>query len=270
MKSKARKIVVIMTDTQRTDMVGCYGNLEMRTPHLDRMAAEGVRFEKAYTCQPVCGPARAALFTGTFPHINNCWTNSMALDMKTRTLGQRIQPMGLHSAYIGKWHLDGGDYFGDGICPDGWDPDYWYDMKCYLEELTPEERLASRQEETNVAGDGVPDDFTFGHRVASRAVDFMEKHGDGDFLMVASFDEPHGPFLTPKRFLDMHKNTRLPWRRNMADPLTDKPEHQRVWAGDALDEADRESLDLAYRNIFACNSFVDEQIGRVLDAIDKH
>ncbi|QHI69212.1 sulfatase-like hydrolase/transferase [Tichowtungia aerotolerans] len=264
-----RRVVVMMTDTQRKDMVSCYGNPEMKTPNLDRLAAEGARFEKAYTCQPVCGPARAALFTGTWPHINNGWSNSMALDARTRTLGPRAQAEGLHTAYIGKWHLDGGDYFGDGICPEGWDPDYWYDMKRYLDELSAEERMASRREETNLIGDGVQEGDTFGHRVADRAVDFLEKHGENDFLLVVSFDEPHDPFLAPQRFIDMHKNTRLPWRKNMTDPLADKPEHQRVWAGSRM-EQDREDLDLAYRNFFACNSFADYEIGRVLDAIDQH
>jgi uncharacterized sulfatase len=267
---KKRRIVVMMTDTQRKDMVSCYGNPAMKTPNLDRLADGGVRFERAYTCQPVCGPARAALFTGTWPHGNNCWANSMAPDMKTRTLGPRAEALGLHTAYVGKWHLDGGDYFGDGVCPAGWNPDYWYDMKCYLDELTPEERQASRKEKTNFEGAGVPDEFTFGHRVANRAAEFLEKHGDEDFLLVVSFDEPHQPFLTPKRFMDMHKETCLPWKRNMADPLTDKPEHQQVWAGAALEADDRENLDLLYQSFFACNSFVDYEIGRVLDAVDQY
>ena len=77
--SLARQVVVIMTDTQRTDMVGCYGNPDMRTPALDRIAAQGVRFEQAYTCQPVCAPARAAMFTGTFPHTNGMWSNCLPL-----------------------------------------------------------------------------------------------------------------------------------------------------------------------------------------------
>ncbi len=267
---KKRHIVIIMTDTQRKDMVSCYGNPDMKTPQLDRLAAGGVRFEKAYTCQPVCGPARAALFTGTWPHINNAWSNCMALDANTRTVGQRAQALGLHTAYMGKWHLDGGDYFGCGICPDGWDPAYWYDMKNYLDELTPEERKRSRQEKTNYAAAGVTDEFTFGHRVANRAVDFLENHGDEDFLLVVSFDEPHGPFLTPKRFLDMHRDTTLPWMENMADPLMNKPEHQRVWAGDNLKQTDRRNLDLHWQSFFACNSFVDYEIGRVIDAIDEY
>lgn len=52
-----KQIVVLMTDTTRKDMVGCYGNEKMKTPNLDRLAQEGIRYENAYTCQPVCGPA---------------------------------------------------------------------------------------------------------------------------------------------------------------------------------------------------------------------
>ena len=77
--AEKRQVVFLMTDTQRKDMLGCYGNPDMKTPNLDRLAAEGVRFEKAYTCQPVCGPARSAIFTGTYPHSNGMWGNSMPL-----------------------------------------------------------------------------------------------------------------------------------------------------------------------------------------------
>ena len=70
---KHKKIVLIMTDTQRRDMLGCYGNKDMKTPNLDKLAGQGMRFERAYTCQPVCGPARSALFTGTYPHSNGSW-----------------------------------------------------------------------------------------------------------------------------------------------------------------------------------------------------
>ena len=58
-----KQIVFLMTDTTRKDMVGCYGNPKMKTPNLDRLAEEGIRYENAYTCQPVCGPARSAIFT---------------------------------------------------------------------------------------------------------------------------------------------------------------------------------------------------------------
>ena len=136
-----KKVIFIMTDTQRTDMLGCYGYPDMKTPSLDRLAQDGIRFEKAYTTQPVCQPARSAIFTGSYPHSCAGWSNCMGLSDNVQNIGRRLTDQGIHSAYIGKWHLDGGDYFGLGRCADGWDPDYWYDMRCYLEELTEEERI---------------------------------------------------------------------------------------------------------------------------------
>ena len=142
-----KQIVFIMVDSQSTDMLGCYQNPYIKTPYLDALSKEGLTFDAAYTCQPVCGPARSAIFTGLFPHSNGAWTNCVPLYANVKTIGQRLRDHAIQTAYIGKWHLDGGDYFGNGICPDGWDKDYWYDMRCYLEELTPEERYTKRLEQ---------------------------------------------------------------------------------------------------------------------------
>ena len=265
--STARKIVIIMTDTQRTDMLGCYGNAAMSTPCLDRLAGEGIRFDRAYTCQPVCGPARSALFTGLFPHSNGSWANCMALGDNMKTLGQRLRDHGLHTAYVGKWHLDGGDYFGVGHCPDGWDADYWYDMRSYLEELTPDERLRSRQTRTNA--EPITADFTFGHRVSNGAIDFLTRHAREDFLLVVSYDEPHGPCLCPPPFSTMYRDYIWPKGRNVWDTLAEKPAHQQVWAGDSL-QADKDTLTIRPTDFLGCNSFIDDEIGRVLETIDRH
>jgi uncharacterized sulfatase len=265
--SQPTRVVLIMTDTQRTDMLGCYGNPDMKTPSLDRLASQGMGFDRAYTCSPVCGPARSALFTGTFPHTNGVWANSMALGANVKTIGQRLRDNGIRTAYIGKWHLDGGDYFGLGRCPEGWDPDYWYDMRRYLEELTPEERLLSRQTSAN-QDPGITEDFTFGHRVSNRAIDFLDKHGDDSFFLVVSYDEPHGPFLCPQPYADMYRGYEFPKRRNVWDTLEDKPEHQRVWAGGER-ERDRDAVSIRPEDYLGCNSFVDSEIGRVVDAVDR-
>ena len=131
-----KQFVLIMTDTQRLDMVSCYQDVGIKTPNIDALAAEGVKFNKAYTVQPVCGPARSAIFTGQYPCINGSYTNCVAPGLNVRTIGQRLADKGVYTGYIGKWHLDGGDYFGLGTAPEGWDPDVWYDMRNYLEELT--------------------------------------------------------------------------------------------------------------------------------------
>lgn len=260
------KAIVIMTDTQRKDMVGCYGNSAMQTPHLDRLASEGMRFERAYTCTPVCGPARSAMFTGLYPHSNGSWGNSMALGDNVKTVGQRLQDQGIHTAYIGKWHLDGGDYFGMGRCSDGWNPDYWYDMRNYLEELTPEERRLSREARTNDLE--ITADFTFGHRCSNRAIDFLAKHHDKDFLLVVSYDEPHHPFLCPPPFNTMYNNYAFPNKANLHDDLSTKPVHQQLWS-DGFHEQDKSDFALVKPDFFGCNSFIDSEIGRVIDAIDQ-
>ena len=264
--TEARQIVFIMTDTQRADIVGCYGRPEMKTPSLDRLAAEGVRFDRAYTCVPVCGPARAALFTGLHCHSNGVLANSMAPAANVKTLGQRMRDRGFHTAYVGKWHLDGGDYFGTGKCPDGWDADYWYDMKRYMEELSPADRTRSRQFETSPQ---ITEDFTFAHRCSNRAVDFLDKHAAEDFLLVVSYDEPHGPCLCPPPWCDMFKGYEFPKSPNIWDRLDDKPEHLRLWAGKKGLSEDKDAKRIDYRDRLGCNAFVDYEIGRVLAAVDR-
>jgi uncharacterized sulfatase len=262
-----RQAIVIMTDTQRWDMLGCYRDTGLQTPCLDRLAASGIRFERAYTCQPVCGPARAALFTGTFPHTNGSWTNELPLGANIKTVGQRLKSSGWQTAYIGKWHLDAHDYFGRGQCPDGWDPDYWYDMRNYLDELSPEDRIRSRDQRT--LGQDIRDDFFFGHRCSNRAVQYLEAHRNRDFLLVVSYDEPHGPYLCPKRFYDRYLDYEFPAGPNVNDTLDDKPEHLRVWSRQPFVD-DPGTKGIVRPDLFGSSSFVDYEIGRLLEGIPRH
>ena len=98
-------IVFILSDQQRWDTVGCYGQPLDVTPNLDRMAAEGVRFEHAFTCQPVCGPARACLQTGRYATETSCFTNAIALLPDEKTIAHWCSEAGYEVGYIGKWHL---------------------------------------------------------------------------------------------------------------------------------------------------------------------
>lgn len=257
-----RQFIFIMTDTTRWDMLGCYGNPQMRTPRLDDMAARGLRFDRAYTTQPVCGPARAGLFTGMYPHSCGSWANAMPLGADIRHLGQWVRKAGIHTAYIGKWHLDGGDYFGKGVCPEGWDPEYWYDMKNYLDEMDEAERFRSRQAGTS--DEGIASDYTFGHRVTQRALDFIGTHADQDYLLVVSYDEPHDPFLCPPPYSQMYQDYVFD-SPALEDDLKDKPLYQRLWAQISAGPED-EGAKTGNRRLMRCNSYADELIGQVLDA----
>jgi len=98
-------ILVFFSDQQRWDTVGCYGQPLPVTPNLDRMAAEGVRFDLAFTCQPVCGPARASMQTGKYATETGCFRNNIALRPDEKTIAHWLSEAGYEVGYVGKWHL---------------------------------------------------------------------------------------------------------------------------------------------------------------------
>jgi len=125
-------VVVVLSDEQRWDTLGCYGQPLPISPDLDRMAAEGVRFAHAFTPQPVCGPARACIQTGRYATETGCFRNNISLPRTERTLADYLGEAGYETAYIGKWHLatDGNDedcYRARAIPPErrGGYRDYW-------------------------------------------------------------------------------------------------------------------------------------------------
>ncbi len=116
---KRPNIVFLFSDQQRWDTLGCYGQKLPISPNLDQMAAEGVRFEHAFTCQPVCGPVRAALQTGKYPTQVGCEVNDRHLPLNADTLARRMKAAGYTTGYIGKWHLASGpNRFDEGMVPD--------------------------------------------------------------------------------------------------------------------------------------------------------
>lgn len=98
-------ILFFFTDQQRFDTVGCYGQELNITPVLDKMASEGICFEKAFTPQPVCGPARACLQTGKYATQTGCFRNDIALPLHEKTIANFMTDAEYDTAYIGKWHL---------------------------------------------------------------------------------------------------------------------------------------------------------------------
>lgn len=262
---RKRQVIVILEESVRYDMLNCNRQTGLRTPHMDRLAASGMRFTKAYNCQPVCSPARSAVWTGASPHTNGMWGNSMQLGRNVHTIGQRLTDQGMHCAFMGKWHLSGTDYFDSGICPPGWDPQYWYDMRTFLLELSPEDRVKSRKPETS--DDPMwPAEKCYAYRVASRAVDFLKRHGNEEFLLCVAFDEPHGPSVAPRQYSQSYKDFKFPSNPNQADPMTDKPVSQDLWAGNAL----RHGIHPIHQpHYFGSHTFCDDQIGRVLDQIQQ-
>lgn len=98
-------IVFFFSDQQRFDTLGCNGQELAVTPHIDKMAGEGVNFVNTFTAQPVCGPARSCLQTGLYPTQTGCFKNGIALPLNIPTLAGQMKDAGYDVAYVGKWHL---------------------------------------------------------------------------------------------------------------------------------------------------------------------
>lgn len=271
---KKPNIILIMTDSQGANVVEAYSGQATDTQHLDKMARDGVKFSNAYTTCPLCTPARAGLFTGMYSHQSGAWTNNLALGTNIRHMGQIFQAEGYNTAYVGKWHLDGHDYFGTGECPSGWDPEFWYDGVNYLNELSDDEITLWRRglnTPEQIEANEIKSDFTWGHRITNRGLEYISRHKNEDqpFLLVLSYDEPHHPFTCPPKHIEKFKDFKFDLGEAAFDDLMDKPLHHRLWSkakGAHASGGDRWFINPLY---FGCNDFVDEEIGRVLSHIDE-
>ena len=227
-------IIMYFSDQQRWDTMGCYGQKLGVTPNLDRLAAEGVLFKNAFTCQPVCGPARACIQTGLYATETGCYRNGIALEPGADTIAKRLGAAGYDTAYVGKWHLasgDGNDYLSKGVPPErrGGYKDYW--MASDVLEFTSHGYNGYVHD-----GDGKKVEF-IGYRpdcINNYAIDFVRNHnGDKPFFLFVSQIEPHhqndhkryeGPDGSKARFKDYDIpgdliGTQGDWRENYPDYL---------------------------------------------------
>ncbi len=212
-------LLFFFADQQRWDTAGCYGQRLPVTPHLDRMAAQGVRFEHAFTCQPVCGPARACLQTGKWATETGCFRNAIGLPTSERTLAHWLREGGYEVGYLGKWHLASTRGLGS--------PDVSFESA----PVPPEYRggyedfwLASDVLEfTSHSYDGYMFDAQMRRRdfpsgryradvLGDWAIEYLRtRRGDRPFFLFLSFIEPHqqndhqrfeGPIGSRERFAD--------------------------------------------------------------------
>ena len=232
-------ILFLFSDQQRWDTVSCYGRpiFPGLTPNLDRLAAGGVRFEHAFTPQPVCGPTRACLQTGVYATETGCFKNDIALPLDAVTIAKLCSRAGYETAYAGKWHLAGDREHSFHKRPiplerRGGYKDYW--VASDVLEFTSH-GYEGYLFDTN----GKRVDFE-GYRVdctADLVLDYLRQYGSGPrarpFFMFASFIEPHhqndldrfvGPIGSKQRFKDYTVpgdlvGTTGDWREQMPDYL---------------------------------------------------
>lgn len=176
-------VIVFFTDQQRWDTGGLYGNPMDLTPNFDRMAVEGTHCYNAFTCQPVCLPARSCLQTGLYASQMNIFNNSGDLPMDAKTLGHLFKDAGYTTAYIGKWHM----YHEEPVPKErrtGYD--YW--LGSNILEFT------SDAYDVHLFDDDGNDVFLPGFRVdalTDAAIRYIVQNREKPFFLFVSFIEPH-------------------------------------------------------------------------------
>lgn len=271
-RAKTRpNILFVMTDDHAVGHVGCYGNRLVKTPNIDRLAAEGTRFQTACVTNSLCAPSRATVLTGAYSHVHGIRGNSEAkdavenMDPSIATYPELLQKAGYRTGIVGKWHLShdprGFDTWcvlpGQGLY---FDPDFIDN--------------GTRRKIPGYATD-VTTDF---------ALDFLRQKSDKPWCLVYQHKAPHRPFLPPPRFAGLYEGTELPYPATFDDEYSTRKiareaEDMRFdvsIAGDYKDQPKNlrgaEKKKWLYqrfvKDYYGAIAAVDENLGRVLKYLD--
>lgn len=176
-------VVVFFTDQQRWDSAGVHGNPLELTPNFDRIAQRGTHLYNTFTCQPVCGPARASLQTGMYSTATGCWHNGIRLPSNLKTLGECFREGGYKTGYIGKWHLADRN-----PVPQEQRGGYEYWLASNVLEFTSEAYRTELYDNDNkpVRLPGYRVDA-----VTDAAIRYIDAHQANPFFLFLSYIEPH-------------------------------------------------------------------------------
>ena len=215
-------IVLVFADQLRSMTLGCYGEKQIPTPNLDRLAAEGLRFNHSISIYPICSPFRAMLMTGLYPMRNGMVCNDHPLRPGVPSLAMACREAGYFTGYIGKWHIDGHGRT-NYIPPErrlGFQD--FRALECTHNYFDSE--YYDNDSDTPKHWDG------YDAEAQTRAAEnFVRDHAKkGPFLLCLAWGPPHDAYIAPKKYLDRLKPADIVFRTNVAehaiaDELRDHP-----------------------------------------------
>lgn len=295
-------VLLVLTDQQQASTIE--PDSPCATPNLNRIVADGTRFERSYTSNPICSPSRASMLTGVLPHTHGMLDvvghSESPFDDNLDTWSRRLDELGYTLGYFGKWHVEeSGD-----LEKFGFDEYEIRDSKAFEEGFSA--HLESRGlptydpggdntiqsgsipnvpvDEINpmfaASGTDYKDHLLYGvhdqpegtteHYTYSRAIDFLEEvdAGSESWCLTVSTFGPHDPYLAPREFFEQYPIEDIEKPPNFHDPMADKPNIYRrqrsVWS--AMDWEDYATAIAAY---YAYCSYIDAQLGRLLDTLEE-
>lgn len=265
-------LVVILSDQHSKRMLGCYGNDRIKTPNLDRLAAEGICFDQAYCNSPICVPSRAVFATGDYASRNHYWDNAHAYAGEVKSWGGRLHEEGYPVTTIGKLHYKNASPetgFVDQRIP--------LNIKNEVGDVygaIRDQQITRYQFRDALlqAGAGESDYITYDREVAKRAAEYLKEEGavsEKPFVLYVGFVTPHFPLIVPEKYLELYPDENAVCRPIQFE--SEEWEHHPVvddyrrYCG--TEQVSREQAYHAIRTYYGLCTFMDEQVGVVLEAL---
>ena len=295
-----QNVLIIMTDQHTHNLMTCAGNDEIETPNLDRIAANGIRFERAYCPYPVCLASRSSMLTGLYAHNTRAVNNTDKLDWRFRTMAHHFADNGYHTALIGKMHFNdvnnhGFNYY---MSINDWLMYIGPKVQHYANEIANHQLMDGFYHSMNDSGAGFPDvddlwsdpdssgnpwignvdKFDYSSTaselkvedhldsfITRESIKFIERYkaNEQPFFMISSFMKPHTPFYPPKEYADKYKIEDMDIDKNIGD-INSYPEHIRQRINTNL-SIDKKRLQAARAGYLGNLAFVDDCIGKLYD-----
>jgi arylsulfatase A-like enzyme len=275
-----RPNVLFLISDDLNNLLGCYGDSRAKTPNIDRLAARGVRFDRAYCTFPLCGPSRNSMLTGLYPNSTEILANAQIFRQTIPTqhsLPQVLRLSGYFAARIGKlYHYN----VPKSIGTNGHDDSASWELELNpagvdrLEEepqiftLLPGQFGGTLSWYASPKGD---DQHTDGLEAldAEWVLERCAKRKDRPFFLAVGFFRPHTPYVAPKEYFSLYPEKEMPVVQNVKEDQADIPP-----AGLASYKREQDKLtdDLrrqALQAYYASISFMDAQVGRVVAALDR-
>jgi arylsulfatase A-like enzyme len=291
--SKRPSILILMPDQLRADSMGCAGHPQIKTPNMDLLASEGVRFSSAFTVCPICMPARASFINGLYPHNHGMWTNVGQMPAKDETFFHHLQDSGYYIAHVGKshyymhsgqhmrdcedyMHARGIDYVHETTGPwatvttDSYMTDHWREKG--LLQAFRDDYLKRRQHgHRSVWPSPLPVDEFLDSYVGRKAVEFIDSYNeDKPFCLFVGFGGPHEPWDAPGEYATMYDPDDTPPHIPPAEPGEWVTEHgvQRMRQG-RIDGMTEEEIQKIRANYYGKISLIDRWFGEIFVALQN-
>ncbi|MCL5743902.1 MAG: sulfatase-like hydrolase/transferase [Acidobacteria bacterium] len=280
----APNILLLMTDQQRPDSLGCYGSKVAITPHIDRLANQGVRFENCYVQNPLCCPSRYSMLTGRYPHSHGVRSNWYAPRPGETSFGHQLSRAGYNTALIGKMHFTPWhDLFGFGgriiaeakfavNCPD----DYERFLRKHgfsrrqLYDLNSAEYIRNATAVKSKLPQELHIDSFVGRSICEYLASVREP-----FCLMASFLSPHNPYDPPKPYDELFLKAQFPPRNMYPGEVEEKPKeayhyiNRRLGWPHKTDQLTPEQLQITKAYYYSTCTLVDDWVGRVMDVLKR-